>query len=157
MAIFDEEERRSKTEIYQGDDSLGKRALQRVLMRKQLEQMGTELREIMVYQSPPELGALHTEVEEMMKVMGKEQKVLIAQQMQKEAVQARRRAARMKRLRDEFIVGIIVVISIFVVGGMMMYVAYDRQQKYPQYGNGLFPKSEKQRQRESEPQVYIGR
>ena len=157
IAIFDEEEKRSKTEIYQGDDSLGKRALQRVLMRKQLEQMGSELREIMVYQSPPELGALHTDVEEMMKVMGKEQKVLIAQQMQKEAVQARRRAARMKRLRDEFIVGVIVVISIFVVGGMMMYVAYDRQQKYPQYGNGLFPKSEKQRQRESEPQVYIGR
>jgi len=157
MAIFDEEERRSKTEIYQGDDSLGKRALQRVLMRKQLEQMGTELREIMVYQSPPELGALHTEVEEMMKVMGKEQKVLIAQQMQKEAVQARRRAARMKRLRDEFIVGIIVVISIFVVGGMMMYVAYDRQKKYPQYGDGLFPKSEEQRRRELEPQVYVGR
>jgi len=157
IAIFDEEEKRSKTEIYQGDDSLGKRALQRVLMRKQLEQMGSELREIMVYQSPPELGALHTDVEEMMKVIGKEQKVLIAQQMQKEAVQARRRAARMKRLRDEFIVGVIVVISIFVVGGMMMYVAYDRQQKYPQYGNGLFPKSEKQRQRESEPQVYIGR
>jgi hypothetical protein len=157
MAIFAEEERRAKTEIYQGDDSLGKRALQRVLMRKQLEQMGTELREIMVYQSPPELGALHTEVEEMMKVMGKEQKVLIAQQMQKEAVQARRRAARMKRLRDEFIVGIIVVISIFVVGGMMMYVAYDRQKKYPQYGNGLFPKSEEQRRRELEPQVYVGR
>ena len=157
MAIFAEEERRAKTEIYQGDDSLGKRALQRVLMRKQLEQMGTELREIMVYQSPPELGALHTEVEEMMKVMGKEQKVLIAQQMQKEAVQARRRADRMKRLRDEFIVGIIVVISIFVVGGMMMYVAYDRQKKYPQYGNGLFPKSEEQRRRELEPQVYVGR
>jgi hypothetical protein len=77
--------------------------------------------------------------------------------MQKEAVQARRRAARMKRLRDEFIVGIIVVISIFVVGGLMMYVAYDRQKKYPQYGNGLFPKSEEQRRRELEPQVYVGR
>jgi len=157
IAIFDEEERRSKTEIYQGDDSLGKRALQRVLMRKQLEQMGTELREIMVYQSPPELGALHTEVEEMMKVMGKEQKVLIAQQMQKEAVQARRRAARMKKLRHEFAIGVIVVISIFVVGGLMMYVAYDRQKKYPQYGDGLFPKSEEQRRRELEPQVYVGR
>ena len=60
MAIFEEEERRSKTEIYTGDASLGKRALQRVLMRKQLQQMEIELREIMVYQSPPELGALHT-------------------------------------------------------------------------------------------------
>jgi hypothetical protein len=119
--------------------------------------MGTELREIMVYQSPPELGALYTEVEEMMKVLGKEQKVLIAIQMQREDVQEKRRAARMKQLQDEFIIGIFIVLIIFAMGGMMMYVAYDRQQKYPQYGTGLFPKSEKQRQREAEPQIYIGR
>jgi hypothetical protein len=157
MAIFEEEEKRSKTEIYTGDDSLGKRALQRVLMRKQLEQMGTELREIMVYQSPPELGALHTEVEEMMKQLGKEQKVLITQQMQRQAVQDRRRAARMKKLRHEFIIGAFVMLTIFVLGGTFMWVAYDRQRKYPQYGNELFPKSEQQRQRESQPQVYVGR
>jgi hypothetical protein len=157
LAIFEEEERRSKSEIYTGDASLGKRALQRVLMKKQLEQMSSELRELMVYQSPPELGALYTEVEEMMKVMGKEQKILISIQMQKEAVQAKRRAARLKHLRDEFIIGVLVVITIFVVGGMMMYVAYDRQKKYPQYGDGIFPKSEEQRRRESEPQIYIGR
>ena len=157
MAIFEEEERRAKTEIYHGDDSLGKRALQRVLMKKQLEQMSVELRELMVYQSPPELGALHTDVEEMMKQMGKEQKVLIARQMQLEAVQAKRREARLKKLKDEFIVGVITVLSIFSFGGMMMYVAYDRQQKYPQYGDGIFPKSEQQRQRESQPQVYVGR
>ena len=58
MAIFEEEEKHSQHEIYQGDASLGKRALQRVLMRKQLEQMGTELREIMVYQSPPRTGCV---------------------------------------------------------------------------------------------------
>ena len=72
VAVFDEEEKRAKTEVYKGDVSLGKRALQRVLMRKQLEQMGIELRELMVYQSPPELGALYTEVEEMMKQFKKE-------------------------------------------------------------------------------------
>ena len=48
QAIFEEEEKRSKTEVYHGDASLGKRALQRVLMRKQLEQMSKELRELMV-------------------------------------------------------------------------------------------------------------
>ena len=157
MAIFEEEERRAKTEIYHGDDSIGKRALQRVLMKKQLEQMSVELRELMVYQSPPELGALYTEVEEMMKQMGKEQKVLIANQMQKEAVQERRRAARMKRLRDDAIIGISIIVIIFTFGFSMMYVAYDRQQKYPQYGNGLFPKTERQRQQEAQPHIYIGR
>ena len=157
IAVFEEEERRAKTEVYTGDDSLGKRALQRVLLRKQLEQMSIDLRELMVYQSPPELGALHTEVEAMMKQMGKEQKVLIARQMQIQAIQDRRRASRMKQLREEFIIGIFIITMIFVMGGMFIYVAHDRQQKYPQYGNGLFPKTEEQRRKEAEPQVYIGR
>jgi len=152
MAVFEEEERRSKTEIYTGDASLGNRALQRVLMRKQLEQMGTELQELMIYQSPPELGALWTDVNSMMKKMGDQQKI-----MKKQAVQDRRRAARMKQLREEAIIGTAIIIIIFVMAGVFMWVAYDRQQKYPQYGNELFPKSEKQRQSEAEPKVYIGR
>ena len=157
MAVFEEEERRAKTEVYTGDASLGKRALQRVLMRKQLEQMSVDLRELMVYQSPPELGALYTEVDAMMEQMGKEQTVLIKQQMQRQAAQQKRRSAKMKKLQEEFIIGIFIITMIFVMGGMFMYVAHDRQQKYPQYGTGLFPKSEYQRQREAEPQVYIGR
>ena len=157
IAVFEEEERRAKTEVYTGDDSLGKRALQRVLMRKQLQQMEVELRELMVYQSPKELGALYTEVEEMMKQMGKEQKVLITRQMQREAVQQKRRAARLKQLYKEFIIGISIVIIITVMGAMFIWVAHDRQQKYPQYGNELFPKSEEQRRKEKQPQIYIGR
>ena len=157
MAIFAEEERRAKTEVYQGDDSLGKRALQRVLMRKQLEQMGTELREIMVYQSPPELGALYTEVEEMMTVMGKEQKILITKQMKIQEVHDRRRAARRKELNIQFAWGVGILIIIFFMGGVFMWVAYDRQQKYPQYGDGLFPTTESQRLEDSLPKKYVGR
>ena len=95
IAIFEEQEKHDQHEIYQGDASLGKRALQRVLMRKQLEQMGVELREIMTYQSPPELGALYTEVEEMMKVMGAQQKVLVARQMKEDHARAVKRRRRM--------------------------------------------------------------
>jgi hypothetical protein len=93
----------------------------------------------------------------MMKQMGKEQSVLITRQMQRQAIQDRRRAARMKQIREDFIIGIAILFIIFVMGGVFMWVAYDRQQKYPQYGNELFPKSEKQRQSEAEPKVYIGR
>jgi hypothetical protein len=154
LAIFEEEERRAKTEVYTGDASLGKRALQRVLMKKQLEQMSVDLRELMVYQSPPELGALYTEVEAMMKQMGKEQSVLITQQMQRQAVLDKRRQARLKQLRDEFVIGIVVILMIFVTGGMFMWVAYDRQQKYPQYGDGLFPNNPYKKE---EKYIYIGR
>ena len=157
MAVFEEEEKIAKTQVYSGDASLGKRALQRVLMRKQLEQMSIDLRELMIYQSPPELGALYTEVEEMMKEMGKEQKSLLIKQMQQQAMLDKRRLARMRKLRDEFATGVAIVIIIFVMAGVFMWVAYDRQQKYPQYGDGLFPKSEEKRREESMPKVYIGR
>ena len=157
IAVFEEEERRSKTEVYSGTDSLGKRALQRVLMKKQLEQMSVELRELMVYQSPPELGALYSEVEDMMKVLGKEQKALLVKQMQNETLQEKRRKAKMDKLRSEAIVGICILIIIFTFGFMMMWVAYDRSKKYPQYGDELIPKSEEQRRKEIKPQIYIGR
>lgn len=157
IAIFEDEERRAKTEIYKGDDSIGKRALKRVLMRKQLEQMGVELRELMVYQSPPELGALYTEVEEMMIVVGKEQKVLITKQLQQQAVLDRRRDAKRKQAIKQAIIGIAILVIIIFYGFAMMYVAQLRYEMYPQYGNEFIPKTEEQRRRDAQPQVYVGR
>lgn len=157
IAVFEEEEKRSKTELYTGDASLGKRALQRVLMKKQLEQMGTELQELMIYQSPPELGALWTDVNAMMKKLGAEQKVLLTKQIQIQAVQEKRRRARRKQLHVEFMVGVAILFIMLTMGGMFMWVAYDRQQKYPQFGNELFPKSESQRREDAAPKRYVGR
>jgi hypothetical protein len=100
---------------------------------------------------------LGTEVEEMMKVMGKEQQVLLTKQLQQQAIIDKRRALRMRKLRDEFATGVAIIVIIFVMGGVFMWVAYDRQRKYPQYGDGIFPKSEEQRREEAEPKKYIGR
>jgi len=111
----------------------------------------------MIYQSPPELGALYTEVEEMMKQMSAEQQILVIKQMKVQEVQQKRRQARLKRLREEFTTGVAIMIVIFVMGGVFIWVAYDRSQKYPQYGSGLFPQTEQQRQQDAEPQIYIGR
>jgi len=157
IAVFEEEERKARTKIYEGDDSLGKRALQRVLMRKQLEQMAVELRELMVYQSPPELGALYTEVEEMMVQMGKEQKILITKQIQREEIENRRRTIRKKQMMHQAMIGIAILFVIFVFGFSMMWVAQMRQEMYPQYGNEFIPKTEEQRRQESQPQIYVGR
>ena len=157
MAIFEEEERRAKTEVYEGEASLGKRALQRVLMKNKLEQMGTELREVMVYQSPPELGALHSEVEEMMEKMGKEQKVLIARKMQEDYTRMIRRRKRIENLWLEAAWGIGAIVIAAAFGLMIVFVVQDRIKKYPQLGNEIIPKTEAQRRREAEPQKYIGR
>jgi len=157
MAIFEEEEKRAKTEVYEGDASLGKRALQRVLMKKQLEQMGTELREIMVYQSPPELGALHSEVEEMMEVMGKQQKVLMVKQIQKDYADKQRKKRRLQKLKIEIALGFVAMMIASTFGLMIAYIVEDRIKKYPELGTEWRPKTEAQRQREAIPQRYTGR
>jgi hypothetical protein len=130
LAVLEEEERRSKTEVYTGDASLAKRALQRVLMKKQLEQMGTELRELMIYQSPPELGALYTDVEKMTKELGAQQKDLIAKQMQQEVANAKRRKQRMAKYQFEVVFGLSVLVSIIIMAGFFMWVAHDAQKRW---------------------------
>ena len=157
MAVIEEEERKNREEIYEGEESLGRRALQLVIMKKQLEQMAIELREMMIYNAPPELGALWTDVSEMMKEMGAQQKFLLTKKLRADEVVARRRAAIRKKLRDEAIWGVMILIGIFTITSLFLWVAYDRQQKYPQYGTGLFPKTEDERRVEEGPQKYIGR
>ena len=140
MAIFEEEERRAHTEVYEGEDSIGKRALKRILMKKQLQQMSAELRELMVYQSPPELGSLYTEVEELMQEMGKEQSVLIAQQMQRQERDAKRRAARRRKATEEAACGATVLIAIFFAMFLFAVVIQNRIERFPEYGNCAMPK-----------------
>ena len=98
IAIFEAEELHAK-EVYTGDASVGKRALQRVVMRKKLEQMGVELREMLVYQSPPELGALYSDVSAMMTKISEEQTVAIQRRMKQQHADSIRRRKRLERLR----------------------------------------------------------
>jgi hypothetical protein len=157
MAVFDEEEERAKNEVYSGDASLGKRALQRVLMRKQLEQMSVDLRELMIYQSPAELGGLYTEVEEMMKEMGANQRVLIAKQMRDERKAKIRRVQKLEQLKVEIALGITALIMCALIGFTFAIVIEDRIKKYPHLGQGWIPMTEKQRAEAAKPKIYIGR
>jgi hypothetical protein len=156
IAIFEEEERRAQ-EVYTGDDSVGKRALQRVLMHKKLEQMGIELRELMVYQSPPELGALYTEVSEMMKKIGEEQKVAIQKKMKQDLVDLKRRKKRLERLRIEIAWGIGALVVASTIGIMFALVIEDRIRKYPHLGDGWIPTTAEERAEAAKPKIYTGR
>lgn len=157
IAVFEEEERRAETEVYTGDASLGKRALQRVLMKKQLQQMEVELRELMVYQSPPELGALYTEVEEMMKKMGATQSVLIQEQMQREHQARVKRKKRIETLWIEATWGLGAVVIAAAIGIAIALVVEDRIKKYPHLGTDWIPTTEAQRRLDALPKRYIGR
>ena len=140
LAVFEEEERRSKTEVYHGEDSIGKRALQRVLLKKQLQAMGDELREIMVYQSPPELGALWTEVEEMMKKVGKEQAGAIKLEMERNRQQAKIKARKKKIIAYKILCYSLSSIAILYMLWLIWAVVQVRIDNNPELGVCLIPK-----------------
>lgn len=151
MAVIEEEERKNREEIYEGDASLGRRALQLVIMKKQLEQMQTELREMLVYDSPPELGALWTDVSHMMKEMGGQQKILLTIKMREDERKAERRRQQIKHYLEEITWGALAFILGITVVMMMWYVSHDRKQRWPE----LEPALVKQRQNERRQEHLI--
>ena len=156
IAVFEAEEKRSY-DLYTGDASVGSRALQRVLMKKKLEQMEVELREIMIYQSPPELGALWTEVLQQSKILNARQAIALKKQIEAQHKHDVEHARFMKKLYTAtwWICGFIGILLLAFV--MMVFVAQDRMKKYPQLGYELFPKTDKQRREDAMPKEYIGR
>lgn len=87
--------------VYTGDQSIGKRALNRVLVRARLDAMLAELRETMVYKAPPELGDLWTKYEAMWKQIVKEQDEAHKNELVRLQTEAVRRR-RLMRIRLEY-------------------------------------------------------
>jgi len=67
-----EEEEKSRN-IYNPDANLMEAALKRVMAQDQMAALEVEIREAMVYQAPPEMGALYSKVFEMRDVIKEEQ------------------------------------------------------------------------------------
>ena len=59
--------------VYDPDANLMEAALQRVMAQQQMAELIVTVRETMVYQSPPEMGALYSKVFEMREVIQEEQ------------------------------------------------------------------------------------
>lgn len=87
--------------VYTGDQSIGKRALNRVLVRARLDAMLAELRETMVYRAPPELGDLWTKYEAMWQQIVKEQDEAHKHELARLQTEAVRRR-RLMRIRLEY-------------------------------------------------------
>jgi len=67
-----EEEEKSLT-VYDPDQNLMEAALKRVMAQQEMDRLVVTIRETMVYQSPPEMGALYSEVFKMREVISDEQ------------------------------------------------------------------------------------
>ena len=68
-----EAEEKSRTVVFAEDVNLMEEALNRVLAQQEMDRLVVQIRECMVYQSPPEMGALYSEVFSMKDVIEAEQ------------------------------------------------------------------------------------
>ena len=67
--------------VYKGEESIGRRALRRIIITTRLDAMLTEIRETMVYRSPPELSGLWGKFEEMWQTIVAEQEAAHAEEL----------------------------------------------------------------------------
>lgn len=67
------EAEKSGKKVYRGEESIGRRALKRIIISERLNAMLSEIRETMVYKAPPELGALWSKFDAMWKRIVEEQ------------------------------------------------------------------------------------
>lgn len=95
---FIEEEANAK-KLYKGDESLARRALRRIQIRTQLDAMLAEVREMMVYNTPPELSDVFTRWEKMWHQIVVEQNEALAEEMRKTQVVLWRRRKAVNQLK----------------------------------------------------------
>lgn len=101
-ALFWEQEREAKKVQAEGT-SLKRMALRRILIRQKLQSMHVEIREQMVYHSPPELGALWSQFEEMRNQIEGEQAEARAKQEREDEIARLEREAMMEEVRNKSI------------------------------------------------------
>ena len=89
-----EEEEKSQT-VYDPNANLMEAALKRVMAQDQMAALEVTIRETMVYQSPPEMGALYSKVFDMRSVIQEEQeKARLKEEAQERYKQWQRREAK---------------------------------------------------------------
>lgn len=138
-AIF-EEEAKHDDEVYTGEVSLGKRALQRVLMESRLVAMQAELRELMVYNCPPELGDLYTRVEKMMEKMKRQQATAVAKKRVLDRIAATKKRKRIEHIKcNAWKYGIGTVVIFYIIW-LIWAVVQVRIDVNPELGRCLIPK-----------------
>lgn len=138
-AIFEEEEKHDN-EVYVGETSLGKRALQRVLMQSRLTAMQAELRELMVYNCPSELGDLYTRVEKMMEKMKKQQAIAWVKKREADRIAAKKKRSRIEKIRCEaWKYGVTITFILYLIW-LIWSVVQIRIENQPELGRCLIPK-----------------
>ena len=130
MKIYIQSEAESK-EVYRGELSLGRRALERIRLESKLNEMLAQVREQMVYNTPPELGSVWSRFEKAWTDIQNEQSDALAIETRKlQAARWQRRKA-INRLKSRLVwIGAVVFVIAWSVGLMWLITKSAMQKMY---------------------------
>jgi DNA mismatch repair ATPase MutS len=114
-------EQMESKKVYRGEESVGRRALRRIIITTRLDAMLAEIRETMVFKSPPELGSLWGKFSEMWETIIAEQEEAHAEELKLIQMARWRRRKRIAELRAKATwISAVVFVVLWAVGLMWL-------------------------------------
>ncbi len=108
-------------EVYRGELSLGRRALERIRLESKLNEMLSQVREQMVYNTPPELGSVWARFEKAWTDIQDEQADALAAETRKIQTLRWQRKQAINRLKSRLVwIGAVVFVIAWAVGLMWL-------------------------------------
>jgi len=124
-----EEEEKSKN-VYDPDQNIMESALNRELAKTQFEKLSKEIREIMVYQSPPELGNLYTRVNQMrVQIIEEQEQARLAQEKRIREAEWQRRKV-ISAIQDKAIYGVACLVFLLYLVLFFTLLVMDRKVRW---------------------------
>lgn len=116
-----EEEEKSKN-IYDPDSNLMEAALKRVMAMDQMAELEKTIRETMVYQSPPEMGAIYSKTFEMRDIIKDEQENARLKEEAKERVKQWQRQEAKRNLHAKSAYLVVTLIFLIYLWAWLLFV-----------------------------------
>ena len=124
-----EEEEKSKN-VYDPNQNIMESALNRELAKTQFEKLSKEIREIMVYQSPKELGNLYTRVNQMrVQIIEEQEQARLAQEKRIREAEWQRRKV-ISAIQDKAIYGVVCLIFMLYLVLFFTLLVMDRKVRW---------------------------
>jgi chromosome segregation ATPase len=129
-SLFWEQEREAK-KLQKADVSLKRMALRRLTIRAKLVQMHADLKHVMIYESPPELGSLWTDFENMRAQIKVEQEQARVEQEKRDELDRRLAEFKYEQFIRNIQMYVAIVVGVAVIVGFLysltVLVKYHRE------------------------------
>jgi hypothetical protein len=107
--------------VYKGQESLGRRALRKIIIEARLDSMMAELRETMVFRAPKELGALLGKYEKTVEKINKQQEIARIAELKLLQIAANKRRHMIRRFQENVIwFGAVLFVTLWLISVLIM-------------------------------------